>query len=696
MAAGGATVLVAGLFGAIDATASANFALTRIAGADRFETASKLATDAFSGAAATAVVARGDQFADALAGAYLAGSVNGPILLTQTDAVPKTTKDTLAALGAKTVYVLGGTGAVSTAAENDLKSSGYAVTRIQGADRYETGANVATTPSSAGIGQVGGQRTAFLVSGDNFADALAAGPVAAAGGFPILLTQANTLPPATRTAITTLGIKRIVTVGGTLAIADSASQAAATAAGSGVTSERIAGNDRTETSTKVADWAATNVASWSTTLVDLATGDNFADALAGGPAAGKTKRPILLTSTPALSQATSDWLNLHSTTLTGGRALGGTAALSAATLDAANGAGRGTGLKATGPVVAFDTTAKTYTYVPEGASESRKVTYKTGDTFSLNGASATMAAFEGALSQGDNVTNTPATASAVAKHDLVDVAPSSITSGTVGNIDGVQNQLDFIHPLSGDAIRPDVNFAAATGATAFTYTVDGAAVADVTAFKAHLSEGDTLVITGGNTFALTNKTVTGSANSITATANAGNNTVTFKIGGFGDDPSAGASPLAPTADSHFVANEGTALQAGDTFQVGGAASSYSAFAGAISDGDQVSYSLSGGKETFNLIANQAPAPVTGTIVSINKDGSGVPVVDDNADGGIVTIRTGSGDVPVKYTSGATFRVDGATATEAQFEAAATPGDTVTIQPGDTGTNTTERADLTNG
>jgi putative cell wall-binding protein len=530
MAAGGATALVAGLFGAIDATASANFALTRIAGADRFETASKLATDAFSGAAATAVIARGDQPADALAGAYLAGTVGGPILLSQTDSVPKTTKDTLASLGVKTVYLLGGTGAVTTAAENDLKSSGYAVTRLQGADRYETAANVATTPSSSGIGQIGGQRTAFLVNGDSFADALAAGPLAAAGSFPILLTQANTVPTSTRTAISTLGIKRIVAVGGTAVVSNEALASAAGAAGAGATSDRIGGDDRYHTSTLVADYALGNVSSWSTTLVDVATGEQPADALAGGPAAGKTRRSILLTATASLSQRTSDWLNAHSTTLTGGRALGGTAALSAATVEAANGAGRGTGLKATGPVVAFDTTAKTYSYVPEGASEGRKVTYKTGDTFSLNGASATMAAFEGALSLADSVTNTPATATAAAKHDLVDVAPSSITSGTVGNIDGAQNQLDFIHPLSGDALRVDVSFAAAPGATAFTYTVDGASAADVAAFKQSLSEGDTLVITGGNAFALTNKTVTGSANSITATANAGNNTVTFKIG----------------------------------------------------------------------------------------------------------------------------------------------------------------------
>jgi hypothetical protein len=83
-------------------------------------------------------------------------------------------------------------------------------------------------------------------------------------------------------------------------------------------------------------------------------------------------------------------------------------------------------------------------------------------------------------------------------------------------------------------------------------------------------------------------------------------------------------------------------------------------------------------------------------VSINKDGGGLPVVDDNTDGGIVTIRTGSGDVPVKYKSTAAFKVDGTQATEAQFEAAATPGDTVTVQPGDTTTNTAERAELTNG
>ncbi|HBI55793.1 MAG TPA: hypothetical protein DDY38_03070, partial [Firmicutes bacterium] len=63
--------------------------------------------------AQTVVLARGDDYADALAGVPLAYQLNAPILLTHTNRLITSTKDEIIRLGANKVIILGGTGAVS-------------------------------------------------------------------------------------------------------------------------------------------------------------------------------------------------------------------------------------------------------------------------------------------------------------------------------------------------------------------------------------------------------------------------------------------------------------------------------------------------------------------------------------------------------------------------------------------------------
>ena len=105
-------VLVLAVLGVIPSRATEDFALTRVAGVDRYATAAAVALDAFA-TSASVVVARGDAFPDALAGAYLTGVVDAPLLLTRSDALPTVTSDAIAALGATKVYLLGGTSAIS-------------------------------------------------------------------------------------------------------------------------------------------------------------------------------------------------------------------------------------------------------------------------------------------------------------------------------------------------------------------------------------------------------------------------------------------------------------------------------------------------------------------------------------------------------------------------------------------------------
>jgi hypothetical protein len=135
-----------------------------------------------------------------------------------------------------------------------------------------------------------------------------------------------------------LGIQHLIVVGGEAALHN---EAIPDKASTGADYERIAGNDRYETATKLADFSLLKVPGWSTSLVDLSTGSSSADALADGAAAGKSSRSILLTASTTLSTATRTWLSAHNKTLATGRVLGGTGAVSDAVKTAAEQAGRG-------------------------------------------------------------------------------------------------------------------------------------------------------------------------------------------------------------------------------------------------------------------------------------------------------------------------------------------------------------------
>lgn len=81
------------------------------------------------------------------------------------------------------------------------------VTRIQGSNRYET---------SVAISKMGfpkGAKAVFICTGENFPDAVSAGPLAAGKG-PILLTQSKTLPKVIKDEIKRLNPKHIYIIGG--------------------------------------------------------------------------------------------------------------------------------------------------------------------------------------------------------------------------------------------------------------------------------------------------------------------------------------------------------------------------------------------------------------------------------------------------------------------------------------------------
>ena len=100
--------------GVRDAAAAAvpSAAVTRLAGTDRYDTAAQVAAAGYPDGTATAYLALGTRFADALAAAPAAGRAGAPLLLTRGDCVPAVTLRAVLALGVERVVVLGSTGAV--------------------------------------------------------------------------------------------------------------------------------------------------------------------------------------------------------------------------------------------------------------------------------------------------------------------------------------------------------------------------------------------------------------------------------------------------------------------------------------------------------------------------------------------------------------------------------------------------------
>ncbi len=134
------TVLIVGGEGAISGQIEqqlldAGLKTERIAGSDRYETAVRIAEKL--GASETLYLAYGQGEADALAVSPFAARQGSPILLTDQAAFSEITRQKIEELEPKKIVILGGTGVVSTAIENQLRAK-YNVERWGGRDRYET------------------------------------------------------------------------------------------------------------------------------------------------------------------------------------------------------------------------------------------------------------------------------------------------------------------------------------------------------------------------------------------------------------------------------------------------------------------------------------------------------------------------------------------------------------------------------
>jgi len=280
-------------------------AVVRASGDDRIATAVALAHRAHPAGAGTVVVARADQYADALAAAPLAASLDAPVLLTSSTGLRDDVAAAVGELGATSAVLVGGTGALSAQVERDLAAAGVAeVRRIAGTSRFDTARRIAQ--------ELGGSHV-YVVEGVDaspsrgWPDAVAASGLAALERRPILLTTTESLPAETRDALREIGATAATVVGGTGAVSSAVEDQLSTL----VRTDRVAGATRYETSARLASAAVAAGADGSRVL--LATGRSWPDALAAGAAAGTTGWVLLLVDGTDLAASPESlaWLAAH-------------------------------------------------------------------------------------------------------------------------------------------------------------------------------------------------------------------------------------------------------------------------------------------------------------------------------------------------------------------------------------------------
>jgi putative cell wall-binding protein len=283
--------------------------LVEIEGTNRYETAVMASQEAFpfgldEDGALTVVIATGRNWPDALGGTALAGVLEAPILLVERNKIPEVVADEIERLGAENAIVLGGEAAVSSgvfkALGNLLDGD---VDRIAGADRYITAEKIAKEVIALQGDWYDGK--AFVATGRNFPDAIAAAPLAAANGWPLFLSSKDGLSTSTKTAMA--DVTDVLVLGGTAAVPSKVFTQLQKTFNS---AERLSGGNRYETAVAIAEYGVEEAfMDWDG--VGIATGQKFPDALAGGVLQGMRYSVMLLTRSESLPVATEDALLTH-------------------------------------------------------------------------------------------------------------------------------------------------------------------------------------------------------------------------------------------------------------------------------------------------------------------------------------------------------------------------------------------------
>lgn len=260
----------------------------RLAGQDRYGTAAAIAQEGWP-QSDVAILVSGENFPDALVAATLAKHHNAPILLSGKNNLPEETMQALRQLKVKKVILVGGLGVLSEQLQAELQALGVESSRLAGQDRYETAIAVAN--------QLGDSSKVVIATGEDFADALSISAIAAYKNMPIILVPKENISSVIQDFIANNTITKTYVIGNSEIISDAVVQQFPN-------TERITGITKYDRNINIINRFESDIHG---DKVFLATGNDYADAIAGAAYAAKLNAPIVLVS-DNLTRPTRDYL----------------------------------------------------------------------------------------------------------------------------------------------------------------------------------------------------------------------------------------------------------------------------------------------------------------------------------------------------------------------------------------------------
>lgn len=242
------------------------------------------------------VLATVDGYWDALTANGVAGLVDAPVVMTDSNTLSNQASQVIAMMKPRRIVICGGVKAISANVEKAAKQvagAGVQVTRLWGDAADDTAIDVYKRGFAAASGDDGSawSSTAFLCTDNGYWDALSVASVAYAKHMPIFLTRdKGTKVSAATIDVLKGGFSHVYVVGGSMAVSDSV---IAQLKKAGVKVEkRIYGQDAVGTSVAAANFALSH--GMTVDNIGVATTSGYWDALAGAAFCGHRNSVLVL------------------------------------------------------------------------------------------------------------------------------------------------------------------------------------------------------------------------------------------------------------------------------------------------------------------------------------------------------------------------------------------------------------------
>jgi len=218
-----------------------------------------------------------------------------------------------------------------------LEAAGISAERVAGDDRFGTSVAAARRVTPGAMGALGA--TAVIASGEVFADALVAGPIASRGIHPVLLSSPGELHAGVGGYLSEAGISHVVLMGGTAALSEAVEQSIKDL---GIDVSRVAGSTRYDTAVKAAGLAdgrysdAAGKPCFDTATIGVARARVPFDSFSAAPLLGRLCAPLVLADPGQIPADTAAFLDTarDAHDALGLQVFGGDAAVSQAAIDA--------------------------------------------------------------------------------------------------------------------------------------------------------------------------------------------------------------------------------------------------------------------------------------------------------------------------------------------------------------------------